>query len=171
VRHITLAIGMSALLAASATAQEIFTYPAKGQSPEQQDRDRYECHHWAVQQTGFDPANPPVAQAPQAPPPPAAQPRQGGLVRGAAGGAALGAIGGAIGGDAGKGAAIGAATGGAIGVYRRHRQRMDEQQQAQAYQSQQAAAQSASSDAASSQRSSYNRALGACLQGRGYTVN
>ncbi|MCE6982447.1 glycine zipper family protein, partial [Pseudomonas frederiksbergensis] len=35
---------------------EVIAYPAQGQSPQQLDRDRYECHRWAVQQTGFDPA-------------------------------------------------------------------------------------------------------------------
>jgi hypothetical protein len=36
---------------------ELLIYPAAGQSPQQLDRDRYECHRWAVQQTGFDPAS------------------------------------------------------------------------------------------------------------------
>ena len=33
----------------------VYFYPKRGQSPEQQDRDRYECYNWAKQQTGFDP--------------------------------------------------------------------------------------------------------------------
>ena len=33
-------------------------YPAHGQSNDAQDRDRYECHRWAVEQTGFDPSKP-----------------------------------------------------------------------------------------------------------------
>src|SRR5271154_970713 len=36
--------------------QRVFVYPANGQSPEQTERDRYECHVWAVQQTGVDPS-------------------------------------------------------------------------------------------------------------------
>src|SRR5271170_8309396 len=36
--------------------QRVFVYPANGQSAEQTDRDRYECHVWAVQQTGVDPS-------------------------------------------------------------------------------------------------------------------
>jgi len=32
-----------------------FVYPRNGQSPEQQASDKYECHRWAVDQTGFDP--------------------------------------------------------------------------------------------------------------------
>src|SRR3977135_3533586 len=34
----------------------LFVYPASGQSAEQTERDRYECHVWAVQQTGVDPS-------------------------------------------------------------------------------------------------------------------
>jgi hypothetical protein len=41
-------------------AQDMFFYPSKGQSPERQNTDRGECHVWAVQQSGFDPANPPA---------------------------------------------------------------------------------------------------------------
>jgi hypothetical protein len=35
----------------------VFVYPKNGQNPEQQARDRYECHRWAVDQTGFDPTS------------------------------------------------------------------------------------------------------------------
>lgn len=35
-----------------------YVYPSKGQSQAQQDKDRYECHQWAVKQTGFDPTKP-----------------------------------------------------------------------------------------------------------------
>lgn len=34
---------------------ELFVYPASGQSAEQQALDRYECHRWAVDESGFDP--------------------------------------------------------------------------------------------------------------------
>jgi hypothetical protein len=137
---------------APALGGELFIYPNKGQSAEQQSRDRYDCHTWAVQQTGVDPTR---AQASMpAPPPP-----KGGVFRGATRGAAVGAIGGAIAGDAGEGAAIGAATGGVIGGMKQRGQARS-QQQAQANQ----AAQQQSAYAA------YNRALSACLSGRGYTV-
>jgi hypothetical protein len=42
--------------AAGAEAQQVFVYPQRGQGPEQQQRDRFECHQWAVQQSGVDPA-------------------------------------------------------------------------------------------------------------------
>ncbi len=34
---------------------DLFIYPKNGQSEEQQAKDRYECHSWGSQQTGFDP--------------------------------------------------------------------------------------------------------------------
>jgi len=34
---------------------KLFIYPRKGQSQEQQDNDRYECHMWAADQTNYDP--------------------------------------------------------------------------------------------------------------------
>ena len=37
------------------TSGRLFVYPNKGQDEEQQARDRYECHRWAVSETGFDP--------------------------------------------------------------------------------------------------------------------
>ncbi len=141
-------------LAATASAQQMFFYPAQGQSEDQLNRDRGECYAWAVQQSGHDPANPSTAGAP------APEAQQGGLARGAARGAAVGAIGGAIGGDAGKGAAIGAATGGVIGGLRRRDQRAQQEQQARNHQNQVQAG-----------RDSYNRAMSACMQGRGYSVN
>src|SRR5690349_21724112 len=145
------------LLPSLAGAQELFIYPSKGQSAAQQNKDLEQCHHWAVKQTGIDPSRP--VQAP-APPPPQPEAAQGGLLRGAARGAAVGAVGGAIGGDAGKGAAIGAATGALIGGMRR-RDRMRQESSAQAQQN----------AAAADQQRAYSRAVSACLQGRGYTVN
>ena len=35
--------------------QDLFVYPAQGQSEQLQADDRYACHRWAVQQTGYDP--------------------------------------------------------------------------------------------------------------------
>lgn len=144
----------AALLAAPAAAQDLIIYPAQGQSQAQQDRDRSECHSWAVQQSGFDPSRPQAAQTAPATGP------DGSMVRGAARGAAVGAVGGAIAGSAGTGAAAGAAMGGLIGGMRR----ADQSRQAQADAQQQSAA-------AAQGRSAYNRAMAACLQARGYTVN
>lgn len=96
-----------------------YIYPNQGQSPQQEQSDKGQCYSWAVQQSGFDPANPQVSMAP----PPMQQAPQGGMFRVAAGGAALGAVGGAIGGNAGEGAAIGAGVGALFGGMRRARER------------------------------------------------
>jgi Glycine zipper len=149
---------------------DIFMYPAKGQSQAQQERDRYDCHSWATRQTGFDPSRPATAAMPAPPPTTTYQPSQRHIARGAGRGAALGAVGGAITGDAGKGAAAGAAMGGLAGGFRRRderRQQYAQQQHAQQqYMQQHAAAQSSQQGL----RAAYNRAMSACLQGRGYTV-
>jgi len=137
-----------------------FIYPARGQSPQQEQFDRGQCYSWAVQQSGFDPANPHV----YTPPPPPSGPPQGGLFRGAAGGAALGAIGGAIGGDAGKGAAIGAGVGALFGLMRRARWAEEEQQQQEGYVAQQ-------QSALAQGHAAYDRAFATCMTGRGYTVS
>src|SRR6516225_4060602 len=37
------------------SAGDMYVYPRNGQTQEQTDNDRYECHSWAVSQSGFDP--------------------------------------------------------------------------------------------------------------------
>jgi hypothetical protein len=39
-------------------------YPRNAQNAQQQASDEYECHRWAVTQTGFDPTAAAVGQAP-----------------------------------------------------------------------------------------------------------
>jgi hypothetical protein len=39
----------------SPPSNQLFIYPKNGQSSAQQETDRYECHRWAVNQSGFDP--------------------------------------------------------------------------------------------------------------------
>jgi OmpA family protein len=157
-RHLALVALASALALTQPASAQMYVYPEKGQSAQQQQKDRGECHVWAVQQSGYDPAAPRAS----APPPPSTEP-QGQVLRGAGRGAAVGAVGGAIGGDAGKGAAIGAASGALIGGMRRRDERRAQQQQYEQATAQQQSMQAQGTDA-------YNRALGACLAGRGYTV-
>jgi hypothetical protein len=45
------------------SATNLFVYPKSGQSAEQQANDRYECHRWARDQTGFDPTQPSAGSA------------------------------------------------------------------------------------------------------------
>ncbi|MFZ0256338.1 MAG: glycine zipper family protein, partial [Gammaproteobacteria bacterium] len=84
----TASISLSAVIAVSSDAQQdMFIYPQKNQSQEQQSKDQNECHTWAVQQAGFDP-NAPVASAPSS----TQGAADGQVVRGAGRGAALGAV-------------------------------------------------------------------------------
>lgn len=127
-------------------------YPSAGQTMQQQAGDEAACRDWAQQQTGFDPATPPPSTGGGS--------SGGEVVRGAAGGALLGTVGGAIGGDVGKGAAIGAGVGATAGLMRKSKNK-----QAQKQADQQAVA------AYNQSVGDYNRAFGACMQGRGYAVN
>src|SRR5215467_8620311 len=92
----------------TAFAQDLVIYPARGQSNEQMERDKFECYSWARNQTGFDPTVPFQSTV--------AEPRSrsvaGRTARGGVAGAAVGAGIGAIAGSAGRGAGIGALTGG-----------------------------------------------------------
>jgi hypothetical protein len=142
-----------AAVASGAAAQQPIIYPAKGQSPQQQQKDQGECQVWATKSTGVDPVA--LAQAPApAPSGPAVGggERVGGAARGALGGLAIGAIAG----DAGQGAAIGAVVGTMAGGRQARQNQSAKQQQAQAQRQQ--------------QMSTWNRAVGACLEARGYTV-
>lgn len=154
---------MAMLVAPSAAplAQDMYAYPNKGQSQDQQQKDEYECFNWSKQQSGFDPMAMPTASAPA----PSNKSTGPGLLGGAAIGGAGGAIGGAIlGGSAGKGAAIGAGLGGLFGGLsssskkNKNKQKHNDWERQQAGQYQQA-------------RNNYNRAYSACMTGRGYTVS
>jgi hypothetical protein len=142
----------------------IVVYPAQGQSARQLDQDRYECHEWAVMQSGFDPSRPTVPPAERVVVQPATPPGTNTAV-GAIAGAILGA---AIAGprNAGAGLVLGGVTGAAIGATsdaaeqsqaRAEQQQLD-QQYAQSYQANEVGYQN------------YRRAITACLVGRGYTV-
>ena len=147
----TILIALAAGVLVSAAQAEVFVYPKQGQSQDAFQKDQYECHNWAQQQTGFNPAAPPQAAAPP--------PAPGGVASGAARGAAVGAVGGAIGGDAGKGAAVGAAVGGTATVMRNNRANRDAAAANQQAQAQQQAA-----------YGNYEKAYATCLSGRGYSV-
>lgn len=97
-------LGVSAALAGCAPVgapqPTVYAYPYRGQTAEQQARDRGECQQWAQQQTDFNPA---------------ADTAQGagvGALLGALGGTAVGAAIGAATGSPGTGAAVGAVAGG-----------------------------------------------------------
>jgi hypothetical protein len=152
---LSLAVPGQAQAPPSSQTLGVFVYPAKGQSPSQQQAEEGECYGWAQKQTGIDPTAPPKAASP----PPQSGP-DGSALKGAAGGAAVGTAIGAIAGDTGEGAAIGAVAGAVRG---RRMSKKKKQQQAQQSQ-QQAQAETAYV------QETFKKAYGACLEGKGYSV-
>src|ERR1700736_147778 len=143
---------------------DVYAYPLQGQTPEQMDRDRFDCHEWAVKQTNFDPSAPGTPPHDRvvvaAGPPPGTN-----TAIGAVAGAILGAV---IAGprDAGFGAVAGGITGAAIGSTGDAANAEAQHQQIQAVRAQDAR-QAAVMD---QKASNYRRAISACLEGRGYSV-
>jgi hypothetical protein len=45
-------------------SSDLIAYPKNGQSQDQQGKDKFECHRWAVSETGFDPTQPGGGAAP-----------------------------------------------------------------------------------------------------------
>ncbi len=130
--------------------------PQRGQSADQLRRDRYECHNWAVEQTGQTPVAP--SEDDRDRPGDAKREKRAERANRAILGAAIGSV---VGGIAGSGrgwhhendavltgAAVGAGVGAATAGKARGKGKAE----------------------AAPQPSEYLRALSACLEGRGYTV-
>jgi len=138
----------------------VYYYSEAPRSEARRSRDRYECYRWAKRKTGFDPSAPNLAPhhrigiARQSP-------AESNALKGAFLGALLGAFAGAPE-HAGEGAAIGAVAGAAIGaardvdVARAEAARRSYERQRHTQLERRA--------------EGYRRALAACLEGRGYTV-
>jgi outer membrane lipoprotein SlyB len=156
--------------APAAVGQQLFVYPANGQSDEQLANDRYECHRWAVKETNFDPtdfgdtAPPPVVRVP-VPENKAAGATAKGAVAGAIAGAVLG-----HGGDKAKDVVTGAIAGSIAGAAVEQSGELKAQQEAQDEARRQAEEVAKSKAEKALRRSDYRRAITACLEGRGYTV-
>ncbi len=147
---------------------QVYAYPLHGQSAEQQDRDHYECSTWATQQTGFDPSAPGVppherVQVVSAAPPPGTN-------------TAIGAVAGALIGaaiaprwQAAPAALAGAVVGGAIGSTTDAANAQTNAANAQAA-AQANAVNRRAAAAQEQQAANYRRAIGACLDARGYSV-
>jgi hypothetical protein len=146
--------------APSVAQNRIIVYPARGQSAQQLDRDRYDCHLWAVKQSGFDPSQPGVPPGQRVVVEPGTPPGANTAV-GAIAGAILGA---AIAGprNAGAGLILGGATGAVIGAS------SDANAQAQARAEQRQADRNYQQSEVGA--SDYRRAISACLHARGYTT-
>lgn len=138
----------------------MYFYPQQGQGEERQDRDRYECYRWAVRQTGVDPGMQPLRQAPAPEPAPVTR-SAGPAVAGAATGAIVGGVVSSPR-NAGAGMVLGALFGGMLGA-------AAEENRAQAVERAQDA-RARRWEANQVPLRDFHRAIGACMEGRGYAV-
>jgi outer membrane lipoprotein SlyB len=143
---------------------QVYFYPKEGQTTEQQSRDHYECYNWAMQQTGFDPSQSSIPAERRVKVVPMPPPGHDTAVLAIAG-AVLGAL---IAGPrhAAAGALIGAGSGAIVGATSDVSRQQNAQQIEEAYNR---------SDQALDTRydgkaRDFRRAMGACLEGRGYNV-
>ena len=157
----------------AAAQARVHAYPRNGQSHEQQQLDKFECHQWAMQQIGFDPITAAPSQR-HADGDDSRSPSPGFLGIGgdrnlaggegtvlsdAATGAAIGAAGGAIAGDAGLGAAVGAGLSAILGdIVRSNAENKRRQSQT-------------AEPGYHARLDDYQRAYGVCLSGREYQVS
>ena len=164
-------VAMLVLLNQPASGQDVYVYPAKGQSDEQLTEDRYACHRWAVAESGFDPSQFEGVAAPRTVRVPVPRNEAEGTAnKGAITGAVIGGAIGSHDGDTVEGAVIGAVLGTMAGAA------IEEQGQREAREKAKAEAQREADEIARNKselalrKSNYRRALTACLEGRGYTV-
>jgi outer membrane lipoprotein SlyB len=143
---------------------QVYFYPVKGQSTQQQSRDHYECYNWAMNQTGFDPSVSSIVPEQRVRVVPMPPPGHDTVALSIAG-AVLGAL---IAGPrhAGGGALIGAAGGAMAGAV------SDVSRQEAARQMEEAYAKHNEARDVQKERKAldFRRAMTACLEGRGYTV-
>ena len=143
---------------------QVYFYPKEGQTTEQQSRDHYECYNWAISKTGFDPSQssiPPEQRVRVVPMPPPGHDSTVLAITGAVLGALIAGPRHAVG-----GALIGAAGGAIAGAASDSSREQSARQLEEAYSNRDRAL-----DAQYEERAhNFRRAMSACLEGRGYTV-
>ena len=152
-----------------AATMDVYVFPTKGQTEQQQSTDEASCYNWAVQNTGSDPfalqkqsqqAQQQADQAQQQ----IAQSGKGAGAVGAVGGAAAGALIGEIAGHSASAAAGWGALAGAV-IARRRTARAKEEASEQVEQQNQQAQQ-----ATAEQIQNFKKAFSVCLEAKNYMV-
>ena len=152
-----------------AATLNVYAFPTKGQTPDQQSQDEAACYQYAVTNAGVDPFD--LQKKAQQQEQQAAQAQKqvqeagkGAGAKGAVGGAAAGALIGEIASDdAGKGAAYGAAAGAVIALRRTKEAKAEASAQVEK-QSQQA------SQVTAEQMTNFKKAFSVCLEAKNYMV-
>jgi len=155
---VALGVALASALSLGANAAEdlstLQVTPQRGQSADQARRDRYECHNWAIEQTGETPIAAPAREGDEPSHEEQAKraERVGRIFNGMAIGAGLGGLVRATQNeDPVNGILAGAAVGAAVGAATARDRKPKEESEAAG-------------------PSDYLRALTACMEGRGYTV-
>ena len=143
---------------AASMSTHVYSYPKRGQSPERQDRDRYECYLWAMRQSRFDPSRTQVASAQRVRVIPTRPP-----IADTFSGAAAGALIGSAVDHYGDGAWIGAAIGALAGAISDTHRALEYRALERSFSAQPPPGQGPRAH-------DYRRALSACLEGRGYVA-
>jgi len=148
----------------NAALTQVYFYPNSGQTAKQQSRDHYECYNWAMEQTGFDPSASSIPTEQRVRVVPMPPPGHDTIVMSIAG-AVLGAL---IAGPrhAGQGALIGGASGAAVGAMSDISRQESARQMEEAY----ANRNQARDLNYETKALDFRRAMSACLEGRGYSV-
>jgi len=133
---------------------ELLIFPTGGRSSDQQEADKYACYSWVKKKPALTPWH--HRRRPQHPPKPTQKKavQVGGLLRGAA-------VGGIVSGS--DGTNKGAGAGAALGTARRNDQKRSVAKSQQDWEKEQVAIYTGN-------RNQYNRAYGAGLEGKNYTV-
>ena len=162
VKMLAVLLFLSIFFADPVLAQDPIVYPAQGQSQDQMEQDKFECYRWARDQTGFDPMQTPTTTSA---PPSKEEQVWGAGKSGVAGGATGAIVGGIAKGKKGavRGGLIGAGAVALIGGVRSSNQRNREEQKRKEWERRE-------TNNYVRARTEYNRAFGACMEGRGYSV-
>jgi hypothetical protein len=143
---------------------QLYFYPKESWTAEQQSRDQYECYNWAIKQTSFDPGQSEIPKNQRVrvvPMPPPGHDTATLAIAGAVLGALIGGPRHAVG-----GALIGASTGAITGAASDSARMESARQQEEFY----AARDRAGEAQLDAKAQGFQRAMSACMEGRGYSV-
>ena len=151
----------------------VYAYPSAGQSIEQMETDKFDCHNWSVAQSDFDPTRDHSPEPVTYTPPPT---KSGGsadrsdgqnAARGGARGAAMGAV---VTGNPVTGVVVGSATSVLFGKKKRKNKEKEEEDWQQQHQQQQQLQQQETQQYVQEGTESYRGAYLACMTSKKYSV-